>query len=104
MSPEDLGSTLNDFMTGSHASDPLKNVTGLVENGGSSIVRLMTTVGCVVVTIALIIAGIKIASLNKKTREEGKEKLLAVIVGAIILFGLSSVFLLVQGIASGFME
>ncbi len=104
MSPEEMGSTLNTFMNGSHANDPLKNVTNTVVDGGSSLVHLMTTVGCIVVTIALIIAGLKIASMNKNTREEGKQKLLAVIVGAIVLFSLSSVLLLVKGIANGFMK
>lgn len=104
MSPEDMGKTLNGLMNEEHADEPFEGVTAVVQDAGSSSVRLMTTVGIIVVTIALIIAGLKIASLNRRKREEGKEKLLAVIIAAIVLFSLASVFLLVLGMADQFMK
>lgn len=104
MGPSDMGKALNDFVSGTHGSDPLGKVTETVTDGGSSLVHLMMTVGCVAVTIALIIAGLKIASMNRNTREEGKQKLLAVVVAATVLFGLMSVLLLVSGIADVFMK
>ena len=76
--PFDYANEINKQMSGTYDNEPFREVTGVVQETGGSAIHLMTTVGVIVVTIALIIAGIKIASGNKRSREEGKEKLLAV--------------------------
>lgn len=98
-SPEDYGRAVDTLISGEHDDDPFKGVTGTVKDVGSSTVRIMTTVGIIVVTVAMIVAGLKIASMNRQKREEGKQKLIAVFIAAILLFSILTVMLLVQGMS-----
>lgn len=82
----------------------LKELRQEVTAGGASLVRLMITVGLIVATLSLIIAGLKIASQNRYKRQEGKDKLVAVMVGAGIITGMGAIVLIIQNIAETFMK
>lgn len=75
-----------------------------VTSDGASLIRLLITVGLVVATISLIFAGLKIASGNKFKRQEGKEKLVAVLIGAGAITGISAIIMLIQNIANNFLK
>lgn len=82
----------------------LKSVRETVEGGGGSLINLLITVGVIVAAIALIIAGMKLASRNGKTRQEGKEKLVAVVIGSAAIMAIGTILLIVQWAARDFMK
>ena len=84
-------------------SNPLGGLNDAVTNVGSSGIRLVTVIAFIILTIGLIIAGVQIGSPNARKREEGKQKAFAILIGAAVLTGIASIFLLVQGIANGLM-
>jgi hypothetical protein len=75
-----------------------------VASDGASMIRLMITVGLIVATISLIFAGMKIASGNGRKRQEGKDKLVAVLIGAGAISGISAIIMIIQGIANNFLK
>ncbi len=100
----DFAKQFNESMKiGESESNPLGGLNDAVTNAGSSTIRLVTIIALIVITIGLIIAGVKIGSPNARKRDEGKQKAFAVIIAAAVLFGLASVFLMIQQIADGFM-
>ena len=82
----------------------IKGLREEIEGSGGSLIKLLITVGLIAATISLIVAGLKISSRNVRTRDEGKQKMVAVIFGAAALMGLTAIVLLVQGIATNFMK
>ena len=93
----------NSMKMGDGESNPLDGLTDTVSDMGGSSFRLMTVIALIALTIGLIIAGVKIGSPNARKREEGKQKAFAILIGAAVLTGIASIFLLVQGIANGLM-
>ncbi len=100
----DFAKQFNESMKiGESESNPLGGLNDAVTDAGSSTIRLVTIIGLIVVTIGLIIAGVKIGSSNARTRDEGKQKAFAVIIASAVLTGLATIFFMVQQIADGFM-
>lgn len=84
-------------------TNPLGGLNEAVTDVGSSGIRLATVIGFIILTIGLIVAGVKISSTNARKRDEGKQKAFAILIGAAVLTGIVSIFLIVQGIAKGVM-
>jgi len=100
----DFAKQFNENMKiGEGENNPLGGLTETVSEAGGSSIRLVTVIGFIILTIGLIIAGVKISSPNAKKREEGKQKAFAIIIGSAVLSGIVAIFLLIQGIANGLM-
>ena len=75
-----------------------------VTSDGASMIRLLITIGLIIATISLIFAGLKISSGNRYKRQEGKDKLVAVLIGAGAISGISAIIMIIQGIANNFLK
>ncbi|MBR6474918.1 MAG: hypothetical protein IKS98_05655 [Lachnospiraceae bacterium] len=76
-----------DFLNQEPTNDIFGGTTKVAKDAGSSLKSLVVTVAIIVLVIGLIVVGLQFTSKNSAKRMEAKSNLVAVIIGAIIVFG-----------------
>ena len=88
---------VRDIMSGdNHMFDSTNEV---VKGAGGSAKNLITTIAVIVLVIGLIIVGLQFTSKNSAKRQEAKSNLVAIIIGAVIVFAAVAVIALSGTIA-----
>lgn len=75
--------------------------TGKLTNVGGRIVAIMQTVGIVVAVVVLLVLGIKYMMGSAEEKAEYKKTMIPYIVGAILIFGATTIANVVFQIANG---
>lgn len=68
---------------------------------GNEIVGVIQVIGSAISVIALVVIGIKYIMGSVEERAEYKKTLMPYLIGAIMLFGITNILAIVQGIISG---
>ncbi len=102
--PADFAKQFNNAVNNNEGVDSINKLGGEVAGAGRSGFRLALTIGFIVVTISLIIAGIKLATGSSRTRSDAKQKILAAVVAGALLCSVITIILIIEGIANGFVE
>lgn len=71
----------------------------VVKGAGGSLKSLITTIAVIVLVIGLIIVGLQFTSKNSSKRQEAKGNLVAIIIGAVIVFAAVAIITLSGTIA-----
>lgn len=88
---------VGDIMSGdNHMFD---QTTDVVKGAGGSAKNLITTIAVIVLVIGLIIVGLQFTTKNSAKRQEAKANLVAIIVGAVIVFAAVAIITLSGTIA-----
>lgn len=79
------------------------NVTGStqIENVGNSIVGILQTVGIVLSVVVLIVLGIKYMMGSAEEKAEYKKTMIPYIIGAVLIFGATTIANAVYNFANG---
>lgn len=102
--PADFAKQFNNAVNGVEGVDSINKLGGEVAGAGRSGLTLVLTIAFIAVTFSLIIAGIKIATGNSRTRSEAKQKALVAVIAGALLSGVITILLIVEGIAEGFVK
>ena len=89
--PDASGDTPNDMFGG---------VTKLVKQGGASARSLVTAIGVVFLIISISLAALGLTKKNVTDREQSKQRLVYLIIGAIIFFGSLALLVFAQNISN----
>lgn len=81
-----------------------ESTTGQLTNVGGTIVAIMQTVGIVVAVVVLLVLGIKYMMGSAEEKAEYKKTMIPYIVGAILIFGATTIANVVFQIANGLGE
>ena len=71
----------------------------VVKGAGGSLKSLITTIAVIVLVIGLIVVGLQFTSKNSSKRQEAKGNLVAIIIGAVIVFAAVAIITLSGTIA-----
>ena len=80
--------------------DIFGGTTKVAKQAGASARTLVITVAVVILVIGLIIVGLQFTSKNSAKRQDAKANLVAIIIGAVIVFGAIGIIAFSQNIAS----
>ena len=80
--------------------DIFGGTTTVAEQAGASARALVITVAVIILVIGLIVVGLQFTSKNSAKRQDAKANLVAVIIGAIIVFGAIGIIAFSQKIAT----
>lgn len=83
-------------------TDVFGNLSTQVQQMIASLTSLITYFSVGVMVIGLIICGVQLASKNAQTKEQAKQRLLMIIIGAVLVFGSVTVMLFAKNIAGSF--
>lgn len=81
-----------------------KDTTNVAKSAGASARTLVITVAVIFLVIGLIIVGLQFTTRNSAKRQEAKANLVAIIIGAIIVFGAIGIIAFSQKIAGSLQE
>ena len=81
-----------------------KDTTDVAKSAGASARTLVITVAVIFLVIGLIIVGLQFTTRNSAKRQEAKANLVAIIIGAIIVFGAIGIIAFSQKIAGSLQE
>jgi hypothetical protein len=81
-----------------------KDTTNVAKSAGASARTLVITVAVIFLVIGLIIVGLQFTTRNSAKRQEAKSNLVAIIIGAIIVFGAIGIIAFSQKIAGSLQE
>lgn len=90
----DVNSLFND-----KGSDIFGGTTKVAEQAGASARILVITVAVIFLVIGLIVVGLQFTSKNSAKRQDAKANLVAIIIGAVIVFGAIGIIAFSQKIA-----
>lgn len=79
--------------------DIFGGTTDVAQKAGASMRGLVIVVAVIILVIGLIVVGVQFASKNSAKRQEAKSNLVAIIIGAIIVFGAVAIIAFSQKIA-----
>ena len=91
VNPEDIASQLSGTPSGAQGS-----VTGI----GNQIIGIITTVGVVVAVVVLLVLGIKYMMGSAQEKAEYKKTMMPYLIGAVLIFGASTITKVVVSIGS----
>ncbi len=93
---------VENFFDGYESSDGgiFGGVTQLVKSGGASLRSLITAIGVVFLICSISLAALSLTKKNATDREAGKQRMIALIIGAIIFFGSLALLVFAQNIAN----
>ena len=80
-------------------NDMFGGVTQLVKQGGASLRSLITAIGVVFLIISISLAALGLTKKNVTDREQSKQRLVYLIIGAIIFFGSLALLIFSQRIS-----
>lgn len=94
--------TAKSIFEGSHEGDKdiFGNTTNVVEDAGRSAKNLIMTGAIVLLVIGAVIVGVQFTSRNSQKRQEAKSNLVAIVIGAVIVFAAVALIAFSGNIAS----
>lgn len=94
--------TAKSIFEGEHAGDKdiFGNTTNVVEDAGRSAKNLIMTGAIVLLVIGAVIVGVQFTSRNSQKRQEAKSNLVAIVIGAVIVFAAVALIAFSGNIAS----